>query len=363
MSAQKKWMYWTFQLSGWGFLLTLGLLSEFLSKGSVPFYSFAESLLIFVFGILITHLYRNLIIKHQWLNVSIAKAIPKILLGSVILGTIFFGLDIIITFVEQSLEVGTETNTLSSLFGGKNHNFSVGFISLRVLLIIINRSLLFFIWSLIYFAYHYFERVRDQEIKQLQWEASKNESELQNLKNQLNPHFMFNAMNSIRALIDEEPSLAKKSVTQLSNLLRNTLKTGIKEKIQLQYELTIVNDYIALEKIRFEERLNWEEDIDSNLLNFELPPLLLQTLVENAVKHGISKLEEGGKICLKAYLKGNFVVFEVINNGIYDPGYSSSGIGLENTKKRLQILYGPNAKLTISQDKDKVITQVIIPNI
>lgn len=361
MSTQKKWMYWTFQLSGWGFILFLGLLSEYQSKGSVAFRSVIESLLIFVFGIFITHIYRYLIIKYQWLSVNLAQAIPKILLGSVTLGAMFFMLDIVITYVEQVFEIGDAGNNLATLFGGKNQNFSPGFLLLRITLILVNRSLLFFIWSLIYFAYHYFERVRDQEIKNLQWEASKNESELQNLKNQLNPHFMFNAMNSIRALIDEDPVLAKKSVTQLSNLLRNTLKTGKQELITLEDEIYIVNDYLALEKIRFEERLNWSEDIEPSMAQIKIPPLLLQTLVENAVKHGISKLEEGGEIQVVAKKEGKEYIFEVINDGKYEPGFTTSGIGLENSKKRLNILYGEKAKLTILEENNKVITRVIIP--
>lgn len=359
--AQKKWMYWTFQLSGWGFILFLGLLSEYQSHGNVAFRSVIESMLIFVFGVAITHLYRYLIIKYQWLDVNLAKAIPKILIGSLALGAAFFLLDIAITYVEQISNIGDENTNLSSLFGGKNKNFSFGFLTLRIGLILINRSLLFFIWSLIYFAYHYFERLRDQEIRQLQWEASKNESELQNLKNQLNPHFMFNAMNSIRALIDEDPLLAKKSVTQLSNLLRNTLKTGKDELITLEQEMKIVHDYLALEKIRFEERLLWRDDIDVDLKMIKIPPLLLQTLVENAVKHGISNLEAGGEISVLGFKEGSNLILEVINDGEYKPGFSSSGIGLENSKKRLNILYGNKAKLSIEEKEGKVITRVVIP--
>ena len=128
--------------------------------------------------------------------------------------------------VKDTAGIGGEKDTLSRFFGGRDENMSASFVVLRLTLNIINNALLFFIWSVIYFGYHFFERSRQQEMERLQWAASINETELNNLKAQLNPHFMFNAMNSIRALVEEDPVLCKKAITQLSNLLRNTLQTG-----------------------------------------------------------------------------------------------------------------------------------------
>lgn len=359
---QKKWLYWVFQFSGWGFLLFIGLLSEFQS-GDITVKSILESLLIFGIGIGITHLYRYFILKKDWLSNNVVKSIPRILIGSLVLGAIFFLVNVLLTYTEQILEINLPDETVATLFGGKDLNFNVGFVSLRVTLIIINRSLLFFIWSIIYFAYHFFERSRQQEIDRLQWAASINETELNNLKSQLNPHFMFNAMNSIRALVDEDPQLAKKAITQLSSLLRQTLQTGKNKLVTVREEMNIVSDYLDLEKIRYEERLQVQIDIDPQLEQCLVPPLLVQTLVENGIKHGISSLAKGGilAICIKEK-EGNLII-KITNEGIYQPenNRKNSGIGLNNSAKRLNILYGENGYLSITNRDGKVETIVTLP--
>src|SRR5690606_38237133 len=125
-------------------------------------------------------------------------------------------------------------------------------------------------------------------------QAVKNEIELNRLISQLNPHFVFNSMNSIRALIDEDPKLAKQAVTELSNVLRNFLLMGKKTMVAFSEELKMVKDYLSLEKIRFEEKLQIIIKVDDDCMNFLVPPLMIQTLVENGIKHGTSKLPEGG---------------------------------------------------------------------
>ena len=127
------------------------------------------------------------------------------------------------------------------------------------------------------------------------------EIELNNLKSQLNPHFIFNALNSIRALVDENPSKSKQAINQLSNILRNSLASDKKGLTKFEDEIKIVKDYLGLESIRFEERLKTEFEIHPESQKFLVPPLMIQTLVENGIKHGISKLTPGGVIQLKTY--------------------------------------------------------------
>ena len=155
--------------------------------------------------------------------------------------------------------------------------------------------ILFFWWTVFYFAYHYFNEYN----KSLKYEASMIEIELNNLKSQLNPHFIFNALNSIRALVDENPVKSKQAINQLSNILRNSLASDKKGLTNFDEELKIVKDYLGLESIRFEERLKTEFDIHPESQRFLVPPLMIQTLVENGIKHGISKLTKGGVIQLK----------------------------------------------------------------
>src|SRR5690606_5122792 len=137
----------------------------------------------------------------------------------------------------------------------------------------------FFLWFVLYFSYHYF----DQYNKSLKYEASMVQIELNNLKSQLNPHFIFNALNSIRALVDENPEKSKQAINQLSNILRNSLATDKKRLTKFGDELKIVRDYLGLENIRFEERLKTRFDIDPQSHRFNVPPLMIQTLVENGI--------------------------------------------------------------------------------
>jgi LytS/YehU family sensor histidine kinase len=223
-------------------------------------------------------------------------------------------------------------------------------------------TVIFFIWSVLYFVYNYFERYN----KSLKLEASVKEIELNNLKAQLKPHFIFNALNSIRALIDENPEKSKKAVNQLSNILRSSLATGKKGLTPFEDELKIVKDYIGLEQIRFEERLKAEFEIDDESLDFLVPPLMVQTLVENGIKHGVSKLTQGGSILLKTSVENDRLKIQVRNSGVYINGErrSSGGLGLDNTTQRLKLIYGDNATFKILTEKNNfVLVEIEIPHI
>lgn len=193
------------------------------------------------------------------------------------------------------------------------------------------------------------------------------EIELQNLKSQLNPHFIFNALNSIRALIDENPHKSKMAVNQLSSILRNTLVSERKGLTTFQDEIRVVKDYLGLESIRFEERLKTEFDVAAETNEFEVPSLMIQTLVENGIKHGISKLTEGGVIQLKAFVADDKLKIQIRNSGhfvINGTRKKAGGLGLENTRHRLKLIYGDESSLRILNEKDNfVLTEVIIPHL
>ena len=358
----KKGFYWLFQLSGWGFLIFLGLLQEFQAENSIALSSLIQSLIVFCLGIGVSHSYRYFIIQRDWLSNNVVKAIPRIIFASIAIGTIFYGIEIIMVYVKEATNIAGEKETLSRFFGGRDENMSSSFVALRITLAIINNALLFFIWSVIYFGYHFFERSRQQEIERLQWAASINETELNNLKAQLNPHFMFNAMNSIRALVEEDPILCKKAITQLSNLLRNTLQTGKRRVVLIEEEMKIVKDYLALEKIRYEERLNVEIQLEDGIEKCLVPPLLLQTLVENAIKHGVSMTRKGGTLRVVGSFQEDELHITILNDGKYHPKPNEGvGIGLKNSIKRLEILYGDKGSIEISNVDNHVETKVIIP--
>lgn len=228
---------------------------------------------------------------------------------------------------------------------------------------IISWSILLFIWSVIYFAFQFFERYRQEEIKNLKWEATKNEIELNKLKSQLNPHFIFNSMNSIRALVDENPLKAKKSVTQLSNILRNTLMMGRKKTVSFEEEYAIVQDYVELEKTRYEERLCFTSNIHPQSYLFQVPSLMIQSLIENGIKHGISKLATGGNIVLTTQVKNELLHVKVENSGQLNPhSQPETGFGIINTTQRLNLLYGKNATFEMYNSAvNTVVTEIILP--
>jgi sensor histidine kinase YesM len=225
-------------------------------------------------------------------------------------------------------------------------------------------------WQCLYFFYHIFERLSRLQVEQLRLAANVKEAELRALKSQINPHFLFNSLNSLRALIDEDAPRAREAVTRLANMLRYSLQSGQLETVPFEDEIRIVEDYLALEQIRHEHRLRvrWAIANEARLLN--IPPMLLQTLVENAVKYGISTRREGGELAISAQLEGAALCIRVTNPGdlavpvnptVARAG-SSTGVGLRNASERLRLLFGEHATLTIlSEPVGCVTVDVMIP--
>lgn len=230
-----------------------------------------------------------------------------------------------------------------------------------VLVYYINWLLIYLVWLMLYAFYQYIQKQRSKVIQDLKLKALGNEIELSNLRSQLNPHFMFNSMNSIRALVDENPQNAKLAITKLSSILRSALQFGKRNFIDFKEEIEFVKDYLFLEKIRFEERLNFNFQIDDQLMSLKFPPLMLQTIVENSIKHGISTLPEGGSISVEAFTKNKYCIITVKNTGRINANLVESGIGLPNTAKRLKLLYGEEAAIQLQEQNNEVICEIKLP--
>jgi len=225
-------------------------------------------------------------------------------------------------------------------------------------LLVVNYMTLFLLWSVIYFAIAFFSRYRREEIERLKWENALKEFELNKLKSQLNPHFVFNALNGIRSLVDEDPSKAKTAITQLSNILRNSLLSDRARTIPFSEELKTVNDYLNLEKIRFDERLRFSNDLDPNTFSIQVPPMMIQTLVENAVKHGLSKRVDGGNIAISSRMDKGFAEIRIDNTGTL-LGTDSDGFGILNTLHRLELIYNKPDLFTIVQSGPEIVSAII----
>lgn len=220
---------------------------------------------------------------------------------------------------------------------------------------------IFIVWLSIYVLWHYIEFANAEALKQLKLESLIKELELKTIKSQINPHFIFNALNSIRALVDEDPERARKAITELSNILRSSIQVDKIEITSLKKELAIVKDYLALEYIRFADRLKIEYAIDDATVDYAVPPMMLQTLVENAIKHGLSKQPGDCLIKIIARIEGGKLVLMVENTGILQ-ARENDGFGLQSTRDRLNILYRGEAEFDIYQCQPQQVTaKLIIP--
>jgi sensor histidine kinase YesM len=335
--------YWWFQAGGWTLYIAVnGVFSYITGKLTTPFIYWL--IIVWFACTALTEFLRLIIIRYHWLKLKSMQAVPRVLL-------MVAGMSAAMASLSSLYEIYI-ANT-------GDVRFDIG----RWMLNITNYGLAFLIWSALYYLINTVENFRKAEIENLRWEALRTETELNRLKSQLNPHFMFNAMNVIRALVDENPMHSKNAITQLSGLLRNTLQYGKHKFITLAQELEVVRDYLSLESARMEERLRIRWEIDPHSEAFEVPPLMLQTLVENCIKHGISKLPEGGDVLIKTTLSDRGLSILLENSGRYDSTLKpESGFGLKNSIERLQLLYGDSATLSIQNSgNNSVLTEVFIP--
>jgi two-component system, LytTR family, sensor kinase len=292
-------------------------------------------------GIGVSHFYRSLIIRFKILELKIPTQLVCIVLFSFLKGFVFFGMIL----------------TLSKTFGLTLADIT----AVDVFESVINFAVIFCLWNVIYFGFQYFQNYKQSEINSLRYLAASRESELNNLKAQLNPHFIFNCMNSIRALIDENPAKAKTSVTQLSNILRNTLLMDKSKEIFLRDEMDLVQDYLNLEQIRYEERLNYEFKIAHDVMKLFIPPFIIQSQVENAIKHGISKLPGKGVIIIEAFKVETNLWIRILNTGKINSQTPLTGVGFKNSIHRLELLYGNQSKISIAEVSDLVVVEINIP--
>ncbi|MBC7874274.1 MAG: histidine kinase [Ferruginibacter sp.] len=349
-----KTRYWIFQAIGWGSFMLLHLFFNW-SLGKIQtaddrIMFFGRAGIFILLGLFLTHIMRIFIIRLNLLQKKLEKQIFQFVLVTMVFSFIAAYGDLLL---RQRFEF------LSPKEGELLQNKNLGWL-------IISNSfsffVYFFIWSAIYFMYHYISKSRKQQLDTLRLESLVKELELQTIKAHINPHFIFNSLNSIRALVDENPQRARKAVTELSNILRSSLQSEKMETVTLEEELSIVKDYLALENMRFEDRLKIEYDIDEDTLDQPIPPMMLQTLVENAIKHGISKQVNGGVVKVTSDFKNNYHELIVQNTGQLNGSVNTEGFGLSSTTNRLNLLYGDKARFEIKQINGSLVeAKVLIP--
>ena len=336
----KTRIYWLLQIAGWTGAMAFEYVPYALQYGfdvSGVFMTVANILM----AIILTHFYRLIVQKWNWSNLPISKLMIRVAISVAILGTIM-------TFFNHPIDKEILADNLA--------NQPFVFWSYLA-----NWCKLMLTWVLSYTIYHYVEQHRLSDLEKIMYKTSIREAEAKVLRSQLNPHFTFNALNSIRALIIENPEKAQQGIPQLSNKLRNSLLVDRRKTVDLREELKTVEDYLNLEKVRYEDRLKFTIDADPASLYCQVPPMMLQTLAENGVKHGISKIIQGGTIEIRTSVKNDVLTVVIINSGVLETK-ESNGIGLKNTAERLSLLYGIDAHVEISQaTENQVSVELTIP--
>lgn len=348
-------LYWRCQLLGWGTVSLYWAYVVFSRDDYGYFYTFLNYVLDIGIGIFLTHLYRAVAIKLNWKALSLGELFVRVVPSIIIMSVLYAFL--------VNLKWYTYWNWIGEWSFADGEASSVSESLLYWDPVLITGLRLMSIWVLAYHLYHYYQR----EIKTAQQNAELSviakQAQLDNLAVQLNPHFLFNSLNSIKSLVIEDPKTARRAIDLLSDILRSSLYEKDAPFISIKDELGLVKDYIELEKVRFEERLNMSINMDKALENFMIPPLSIQLLVENAIKHGIDKRINGGTIELSIRESEEKLEIKVQNPGRMTDKGSENGIGLKNLSKRLALQYNGEASLTLkNESEDQVTATIRIPN-
>ena len=345
--------YIFFGLVGWIllFMLTLAAPKVFFRDTDMELdrqiYFWVESILCGVVAFICSYIVSLYVDYKINLNRSIKMYVWKILLAFMICQFVYsLAIWPVLDLAAQSIR----GNNTSVTFLGKIYN-------------VLYFATLFFIWLFAFLTFKIYYQLKTVQLKQLQLEATLKESQLNTLKGQINPHFMFNSLNNIRGLMLEDVTKSRDILTRLSETLRYSLTKNDVDSIALEDELEMVDNYIEISKIQFEDRLQYETHIDKESLSKQIPPMIIQMLVENAIKHGISNIKDGGKVVLSTKIENENLLIDVTNSGSLKHTNSTTQLGIENIKRRLQLMYGEQATFNLFEDNNQVRASIKIPRL
>jgi two-component system, LytTR family, sensor histidine kinase AlgZ len=341
---QPKTLYWVCQIAGWS-CFTLYVLTGYVAAVGIPHIQVSAIVTILVFdaGVcpLVSHQIRLWMRRRGWIALPFRTLTPRLTGVAFLVGA---GLTMLVMLVEVLIHgyQDLDTSTLVGMFFG----FSWGMAG----------------WLLIYCAVIARRRHVALERQALALTLVARDAQLRALRSQLNPHFLFNCLNNLRGLIAEDPAKAVSMVTGLAGLLRYSLRSDRAATIALAEEMEAVHDYLSLERVRFEERLHVQCTMSPTALAARIPPMLVQTLVENAITHGIAELPAGGVVRIDARVVDGHLKIQVANSGRLRASVAGTGVGLENAREQLRLLYGDAASLALRErGGDMVVASVMIP--
>lgn len=339
-------LYWKCQLLGWGLVSLFWLYIALFRDDFDLSHALINYFLDVATCIALTHAYRALALTRNWNKLDIQSLIWKVIPALIILSILFMFFS------------NLKMSAYLYLVTGQN-DFLRNMLIWNPVLITGLRHMS--IWLLAYHLYHFYQREVQTTQINAQLSLVAKQAQFDNLSAQLNPHFLFNSLNSIKSLIIENPKTARRAVDLLSDILRSSLYEKRHATVSLAEEIALVKDYVELEKLRFEERLQVHMEIDEQLNNIRILPLSIQLLAENALKHGIDKQIEGGLLEISVKRENDKAVITVKNPGEFHIE-NSKGLGLKNLTDRLQLKYKGEAQFEIYEvPNNAVLATLIIP--
>ena len=340
-------LYWKCQLIGWSLAALYWQCIGFFGGNNNFFIGLLQFISDVALYILITHLYRNFSVRHHWQQLGIGSLLKRIIPAVVIMAIAY----LLVTMLKVHL-------FQQWFHTGKAGPFII-FFKENWLPMLMAGARLMCIWLLAYHLYYYGKREISLVKENARLALIAKDAQLNNLSAQLNPHFLFNSLNTIKALVIENPNSARRAIDLLSDLLRTSLYGNYLLLHPIKIELGFVTDYLELEQLRLEERLQFSIACEDELGYIPILRYSIQVLVENAVKHGISKQKKGGIIDIKVTRYNDLVKIIVQNPGDIATGVPLEGLGLKNLNERLLLQYRGEAIFNIS-DSDGIVSAVIM---
>jgi two-component system, LytTR family, sensor histidine kinase AlgZ len=331
--------YWACQAVGWSLYVAITAIQN-LGTSGFHARTIEEPLCAAAIGITLTHGARAIIRRGDWLARGTAALLVRVVASSAIVAVTHVALVATIELVGY----GDRPSSPALV---------IAFAAMRWMLV-------FFVWHALYVGFGLLQVRQRAELERNALVHALDAAKLRALETALNPHFMFNALNTIRALVADDPTRADAAITQLANLLRYSLASSSGELVSVERELAIVEDYLAIEQLRQGTRLRVERDLAPGAAQGLVPAMLIQTLVENAIKHGVARLPEGGTLRISTRLTGGMLAIEIENPRGTSPA-PGSGIGLANATERLRLQCGAAASLVLELFPDRALARLAIP--
>ncbi len=347
--------YWQFQLVGWGLFCLLNQVWGYFLFEGVFSYFLLDFLLSWTSSVIASHVTFVWADQKGWLAMSPGRLWARVLGGCLMMGHLCI-MPNILFYQSTVMPIPDEIQQVLGLLNYQDLPLTFLIVSGGVTAGI-KQVLWFLIVWVIYQQKQGVKLMGRQRVLELELQNA----QMDQLRQQLNPHFLFNCLNSIRAMIHIDKDESSRMVDELTRILRYTLQKS-DERVTLSEEMKVVDSYLSLEQARLGDRLRVERNIRPEALDFELPPFLIQTLVENAIKHGISQRIAGGCVELDASVDANGLKLVVRNDGELNNEAAGLGIGLSNSRERLRLLYGRDDLLSIEHDGHCVISRLRIPD-